>query len=219
MRGRVLSRGAVGCWLALLSLATFWPAITQAQTITQSGNVSVTAVVLPPPPTLPAIIESPDSGSRFRTTPLVVSGTCQAGTLVRIYNDGQLAGSVACEAVGTFRANITLHMGLNSLTALNFDAAEQAGPASSPVTVYVEEPELTAEQTEEFAAITGEQADAAPLDLSQSQRLFEGSIIEPVGKILDLDTQVDANTNQAIAVVVNGVFVISLVFLTVLLIT
>ena len=103
-----------------------------------SGNLNVTAIVTGPFPTIPAIIVQPANNSSFTTTALVVRGTCGPGLIVRIYNNNELAGSSACSVDGNFTINITLVAGKNTLSAMNYDAFDQAGPASGEVIVYVD---------------------------------------------------------------------------------
>lgn len=114
----------------------------QALTLTENRSVTITAVVPGGPPTIPAIIDSPLNGETVTATPLVVTGTCEVGLRVEIYNFGALAGTGTCSAQGTFTINIGLLEGLNSLTALNFDSFDQSGPISPTVSVYVKSPNV-----------------------------------------------------------------------------
>ena len=68
---------------------------------------------------------------------MVVSGTCGPGLLVKLFNNNQLIGSASCELDGTFRINLSLSVGKNILTALNYDTLDQAGPTSPSVIVLV----------------------------------------------------------------------------------
>ena len=108
-----------------------------AQTVTESGTVSITAVVQGPPPSTPATITSPQNNSVVSATPLVVMGTCQSNLLVIVYNQGAEAGTGTCSVEGTFTINIGLLSGLNVITALNFDAYGRPGPDSAAVNVTV----------------------------------------------------------------------------------
>lgn len=191
--------------------------------LTQSGDVNVTATVLPTTPTDPAIIDQPQTNTHVKTTPLVVIGRCGAGLTVRISDNGTLAGSVVCANDNTFTANITLGIGTNTLTALNYDSSNQAGPASPSVVVIVDEPVKTSDNQdakEEIQQAIGSPdtpTDANVVSLDPSQRIFEGSVVEPLVKLLDINTQVSHSTNQTMTTVVNTVFISSFLLLFILL--
>lgn len=102
--------------------------------ITSSGNVSVTLTVPGTAPTTPAIILNPISGTVNQQN-IIVSGTCGAGLVVKIFNNSMFIGSQFCSVGGTFSINIILNNGINNLTALNFDALNQPGPISPTVSV------------------------------------------------------------------------------------
>lgn len=121
----------------LCSVAFILAPRAAAQTVTESGTVSITAVVQGPPPSTPATIISPQNNSVVSATPLVVMGTCQSNLLVIVYNQGAEAGTGTCSAEGTFTINIGLLSGLNVITALNFDVYGRPGPDSAAVNVTV----------------------------------------------------------------------------------
>jgi Glucodextranase, domain B len=100
-----------------------------------SGSYDVNAVVPPPKPRQPAIITSPSNGQSFSTNPVTVSGTCPNGSLVKVFTNGILVGSVICSANGHFSVPVDLVVGSNALTALPFNTLDQQGPTSPTVTV------------------------------------------------------------------------------------
>ncbi len=102
--------------------------------VTSSGNVQVALTVPGPAPSIPATITSPAPGI-VHTQNITVSGTCSPGLLVRIFRNNVFAGSTFCSDSGFFSLVISLYTGRNDLTALNYDALDQAGPVSPTVTV------------------------------------------------------------------------------------
>ncbi len=105
-----------------------------------TGSYQVDAVVPPARPGRPAIITSPTNGQTFSTDPVTVSGTCPSGSLVKIFTNGILVGSVICSASGQFSVPVDLVIGSNSLTALPFNALDQQGPSSPAVNVTFNQP-------------------------------------------------------------------------------
>ena len=112
---------------------------TQAA-LTGSGTYTVLAVVPGPRPTQPAVITSPVSGQTFQTNPIVVSGTCPKGTLIKIFKNGVLAGSIICDGSNRFSLPIDLLIGSNALTAVAYNTNDQAGPDSPAVNVTLNVP-------------------------------------------------------------------------------
>jgi len=123
--------------IIVLLIFAITPLVAYAATQTVTRSVTVTATVLGPPPTTPAVITSPSGNITVGVTPLVVSGTCGPGLEVRLTNNGVLVGTTTCALDGTFTINISLNEGTNNLAVLNFDTLNQAGPASAIVTVLV----------------------------------------------------------------------------------
>ncbi|HEY6736429.1 MAG TPA: hypothetical protein VI322_01805 [Candidatus Saccharimonadia bacterium] len=105
-----------------------------------SGSYTVKAVVPGPRPTKPSTILSPSNGQAFATNPVTVSGTCQAKSLVKIFSNGILVGSVLCGADGKFSVPVDLVVGKNDLTALPYNTLDQVGPSSPTVTVTLNQP-------------------------------------------------------------------------------
>ncbi len=105
-----------------------------------SASYKVEAVVSGQPPSQPARITSPTTGQTFQVNPITVEGACPAKTLVKIYKNGILAGSTLCQASGRFTIPIDLLIGKNDLTAIAYNANDQPGPDSPPVTVTLNVP-------------------------------------------------------------------------------
>ena len=101
-----------------------------------NDGYTVSAVVPGAVPTIPARIISPATGTQQTTASLAIIGTCQAGSLVKVFRGGVLAGAVYCNAGGSFNLSITLLPGANLLTALDYNALDQAGPATPAITIY-----------------------------------------------------------------------------------
>jgi hypothetical protein len=123
-----LGVGLAGCSVA-----------TQAATEGQ-GGYDVKAVVAGARPTGQAIITNPTTGQTFETNPITVEGTCPDRTMVKIFKNGVLAGSVICDPNRRFSLQIDLVVGKNDLTALAFNNQDQAGPDSPVVTVTLNVP-------------------------------------------------------------------------------
>lgn len=235
-RARLLTSSILVAWLLGIVIICLGTQQAHALVLTQSGNVNVSALVLPTTPTEAAIIDQPQDNIHRTATPLVVIGRCGAGLLVRIFDNTQLAGSVTCAPDSTFVANIMLVPGKNVLSALNYDAFDQPGPTSPNVTVYVDLPipanpvtkpippvsqeqqllnELFGPTTSEPGLPAGSISEAGQGD---SQHVFEGTFIEPIAKLLDVATPVVAPVvNQAVNVAASGIFVIAIVAIGVLL--
>ena len=98
-------------------------------------DVDVSAIVPGPPPTVPATILLPVNGQTINTTPTTVSGTCQAGDLVKLYRNDIFSGAALCNAGGSFAINTDLFIGINVLNAKVFNLTYVEGPTSPLVTV------------------------------------------------------------------------------------
>lgn len=122
---------------AVISAVVSFPADAA---LTSSGTYTVRAVVPGPRPTQPAIITSPSNGQTFSVNPVPVSGTCPKGTLIKIFKNGVLAGSILCSADGRFSIPIDLLIGSNALTAIAFNTNDQGGPESPAVNVTLTAP-------------------------------------------------------------------------------
>ena len=104
--------------------------------ITDNQSIVVSAIVPGPAPTIGATITQPVSGLILLDKNTVeVSGTCEVGTFV-VINDNSLAvGSTICSQAGIFNLTVQLLIGDNTLSALDYDNMNQAGPTTPPVMV------------------------------------------------------------------------------------
>lgn len=118
-----------------LAFAVAVPSVALAQTQTQSGTMDVSALVLGPPPADPPTIDEPVNGKEFTDKNIAVRGGCIAGLIVRIFENGTFVGSTICQSDGQFALTIDLEPGSNTLTARQYDSANQPSPTSAPVTV------------------------------------------------------------------------------------
>ena len=183
--------------------------------IVQQHNVTVTATVYGQPPTTQALILSPVDGITVETTPLVVHGTCESGLLVRVFDNNALAGSIVCTPDGTFTMNITLIMGVNVLSAFNYDFQDQPGPASPTVSITVQQPpsseepsqpiiqndQVQADEITSFANNTNESADVSELPL------FSGTFIEPITKLFNVEFFVTPGVQTVFTALMNVIFI------------
>lgn len=113
--------------VALLSVTT--------ASLADSGQVSLTGVVLaPPPPTAPQIT-APTNSQSFTSTPVDVAGTCRAGLVVKIFRNNTQAGAATCNGSGQFSLKIDLFAGSNTLVARQYNVFDHASPDSNAVIV------------------------------------------------------------------------------------
>lgn len=102
----------------------------------EAGSIGLTGIMPGKPPTEAATIRTPTDGQRFSETPVTVSGSCPAETLVELFKNDIFAGSTICTANGTYSLDIDLMNGQNILIARVYDALNQAGPDSNPIVVF-----------------------------------------------------------------------------------
>jgi len=103
-----------------------------------ADTLTVYAVNLAPMPTLAATITSPIDSTVVTKSRLVVSGTCESATPVRviaIMDNGSLAGSTPCQD-DAFSTTIIIEIGRHVLIARTWTITNEAGPDSSPVVVF-----------------------------------------------------------------------------------
>lgn len=204
---------------AILSLTLFclpaFGAVALALTITSSDSLNVTATVVGVPPSEQAVILHPSSGTHLSTTPLVVQGTCGAGLLVRVFDNSQLAGSINCEPNGTFTMNITLDIGDNRLTAKNYDQFDQPGPVSPEVLVVVDK-SIPADVDNAVP----DNLPSLPIEKNNGPKLnlFQGTVLQPIGQVINATTNVSPEAHAIVAVAVNGLFAVIVVALISLLV-
>lgn len=109
-------------------------ASAQSSDPVQSGSVGLTGQISAPPPTQGATISFPTNGQNISDIPIVVTGICPDGLLVKVFKNNAFAGSVQCEG-GNFSLQTDLFVGVNELVARVFDELDQPGPDSNIVTV------------------------------------------------------------------------------------
>lgn len=102
----------------------------------EAGSIGLAGIMPGKPPTEAATIRTPTDGQRFSETPVTIAGTCPAETLVELFKNDIFAGSTVCTAGGTYSLAIDLMNGQNILIARVYDALNQAGPDSNPITLF-----------------------------------------------------------------------------------
>lgn len=102
----------------------------------EAGSVGLSGIMPGKPPTVAATIRTPTNGQRFGTSPVTISGTCPANTLVEIFKNDIFAGSTTCGSNGNYSLEIDLLIGQNTLIARVYDALNQPGPDSNTVTIF-----------------------------------------------------------------------------------
>jgi hypothetical protein len=125
----------------------------------EGGSVGLSGVMPGKAPTVAATIRQPANGQRFTTTPVTVSGTCPADTLVELYKNDIFAGSTPCTTNGTYTMEIDLLIGQNVLVARVYDALNQPGPDSNTITVF-------------YDALSAQAGALTPLDFGGDQLLL-----------------------------------------------
>ncbi|HET9174065.1 MAG TPA: PKD domain-containing protein [Candidatus Saccharimonadales bacterium] len=142
--------------LVVVGLALVGSTIASASPGPQSGSVALNGVMPEPPPTKAATIDAPGSSQHFGSTPVTVSGTCPANTLVEIYKNDIFAGSTPCDSNGRYEVKVDLLGGQDILIARVYDVLNQAGPDSNAVTVF-------------YDALPPQASSLAPLNFGSSQ--------------------------------------------------
>ncbi len=110
------------------------PSLVAALQNPQSGSVALQGTIQSPPPTQGATPTSPGNGTTVTTQPVTVSGSCPSGTLVKVFSNGVFIGSVVCSN-GAFSLQVDLFSGSNNITAIDYDALDQAGPTTTALNV------------------------------------------------------------------------------------
>ncbi len=121
----------VGVFLSVLTVFSF----ASASPGPQASSVSLSGEMPGPPPSTGAVITDPINSQTFQNTPITVSGSCPSGTLVEIYKNDIFAGSTPCNNNNTFTVQVDLLYGQNSLTAIDYNQLNEAGPTSKAVNV------------------------------------------------------------------------------------
>ena len=100
----------------------------------ESGSIGLEGTISSSPPSRAATIVLPSNGSVFTTIPITVSGLCQTGLVVKIFDNNVFVGSIVCSG-GSYSLQVDLFSGQNQLVARVYDSLDQAGPDSSTTTV------------------------------------------------------------------------------------
>lgn len=130
--------------IGLMLNIVFMSTPTHAQvTNPQDGSVALEGTIPSDPPTSGATISFPTNGQVFQEVPVVVTGVCPDGLLVKLFKNDVFAGSALCTN-GSFSITIDLFRGSNILVAKVFDDLDQPGPDSNTVTVTFNDAAATA---------------------------------------------------------------------------
>lgn len=119
-----------------LSLIAYTTYAATPYTGPESGSIGLTGIMPGKPPTIAATVDSPKDQERFSSSPVTFTGTCPSNTLVEIFKNDIFAGSTTCTDAGIFSVSIDLMIGQNILIARVYDALNQPGPDSKPVTIF-----------------------------------------------------------------------------------
>jgi hypothetical protein len=129
-RLRLIALSSVIMTVLMLSYA----GMAAATTVTSSGALGLEGTIPSAPPSVPATISVPSDGQTFTSSPITVSGICPTGLLIKIFDNNAFVGSTICSN-GSYKLQVSLFSGQNSLTAEDYDALGQSGPASNAVSV------------------------------------------------------------------------------------
>lgn len=121
----------VGLILSTFSVSSF----VSASPGPASSSISLTGIMPEKPPTVAASISAPTNQQAFYSSPVNVSGNCPQNTIVEVFTNNIFAGSTPCTSSGTYALQISLEYGSNSITAIDYDSLNQAGPVSQPIAV------------------------------------------------------------------------------------
>jgi peptidoglycan hydrolase-like protein with peptidoglycan-binding domain len=111
--------------------------------ISGADGVGISATVAAPPVSGAAAITAPAMNQHVTITPIQVTGLCQVGTMIKLYDNGVFAGSTFCVSKASFSLQADLYTGRNDLIVREYNAINQPGQDSATVTVYYD---LTASQ-------------------------------------------------------------------------
>ncbi len=106
-----------------------------------ADSYDVNAIVAAALPTSPAVITDPVDQTHFTTTPITVTGSCQQNSYVKLDRNGVFSGSAVCGSGQTsFQITTDLSPGSNTLLPQIYNLTDQAGPPSTPITVWYDQP-------------------------------------------------------------------------------
>lgn len=100
----------------------------------QEGGIGLQGQISAPPPSSAPTISNPGNGAVIQQIPVVVSGLCTTGLLVKLFKNNVFSGSDIC-AGGSYSITTDLFSGTNEFIARHVDDLNQSGPDSNQVTV------------------------------------------------------------------------------------
>ncbi len=156
----------IAACVVLVMLA--WPVNAVAigsQENPQSGAVGVQGKLAGPPPSTPPTIAIPSGGQVFSNLPITVSGLCKAGLIIKVFDNGVFIGATTCSH-GSYTLKVTLFGGKNELVERQYDALDQASPATQTTIVTFNDLQLVKFGTHVFLT-----SDYASRGTSPSQQL------------------------------------------------
>ncbi len=130
------SYGPLVLILVLLGITLTYATVFAADPPPQASSIGLSGTMPGPAPTVAATITTPTNQQHFGTSPITVSGTCPANTLVEVYKNDIFAGSGTCSSSGSYSLQVDLLIGQNTLIARVYNALNQPGPDSNSVVVY-----------------------------------------------------------------------------------
>ena len=137
-----------------------------------ADSYDVSATVPFPAPTSPAVIDPSFAGSQQTAETVELFGTCQnvyPSSIVSIWRGGQLLGSTNCQANNTFRVNISLALGLNTLVARTSSISLAYGPDSQPLSLTFTPPPPSASTPDGISPATASENAASDLVITSEQ--------------------------------------------------
>lgn len=171
------------CAGVLLSVSTF---------SALAASYAVNGEVLAPIPTDPAVITSPTNNQQLSPQTQVISGTCLDNSYVEVSDNNSIAGIAICSQDGTFHVTATLSIGLNVLSAQDFNATNNPGPSSASVSVYYYPPSIPNNKSNS----------SAPLPAPMSTHGNQSSYVAPVAvKVLQVDIGIPFQANTSVPIV------------------
>ena len=107
---------------------------THVHAAQSSTSLGLTGTITAAPPTKGATITFPNNNQTFTTLPVIVTGICPDGLLVKLFKNNVFSGAVDCTK-GSYSIKIDLFSGQNDLIARVYDTLDQPGPDSNSVRV------------------------------------------------------------------------------------
>jgi hypothetical protein len=148
-------------YLTLLLIAVFGGAVLLGATQKALADpppidqtLFVNASVAGNPPATAPTIDVPTNGQQFSAIPITVSGTCQAGLLVKVFSNNVFVGSATCVG-GSFTLQVDLFFGSNDLVARQYNILDESSPPSNTVTVSYNPPATPGGTTGKTGGKTG----------------------------------------------------------------